>query len=218
MRTATVSRMGATCAGLLAILAIAALILQYVLLVRTSGQAIGVGGATLRFASYFTILSNALVATVAAAAALHPWRRGFWTRPAVRAAVALYIGVTLVVYDRALAALWSPTGLQWLADAALHYGVPILYLAWWLVFVPHGALRLRHVARWLGFPLAYLMYANARGQLTGEWPYPFLDMHVLGYPQVARNALLVLGVFLVGGLLLLGIDRLLGRFETARLP
>ena len=39
MRTATVSRMGATCAGLLAILAIAALILQYVLLVRTSHQA-----------------------------------------------------------------------------------------------------------------------------------------------------------------------------------
>lgn len=218
MRTATVSRMGATCAGLLATVAIAALILQYVMLVRTAGQAVGVGGATLRFVSYFTILSNVLVATVAAAAALHPWRRGFWTKPAVRAAVALYIGATMFVHDRALAAPWSPAGLQWLADTALHYGVPILYLAWWLVFVPHGALRLRHLVRWLAFPLGYLAYANARGQLTGEWPYPFLDMQALGLPQVARNALLVLGVFLVGGFLLLGIDRLVGRFETERLP
>lgn len=56
-------------AAAIALLAAAALALQYALLLEAYRGALGVGMATLRFFSYFTILSNLLVALATAAAA-----------------------------------------------------------------------------------------------------------------------------------------------------
>ena len=197
-----------TCAALVGLLALSALALQYILLVQLTRDTIGVGLGTLRFITYFTILSNIAVALVAFTAATG--RSGFFAQARVRGAVALYIGVTGSIYFFILRHLWQPQGAQWWADTGLHYAVPLAYWAWWLTGVPHGALRWRDVAAWLLFPLGYVIWVFLRGAWVGEYPYPFIDVGQLGWARVGINALGVMGVFVVLGLVVVGLDRVLG--------
>ncbi|SEN32318.1 hypothetical protein SAMN02800694_3183 [Luteibacter sp. UNCMF331Sha3.1] len=185
-----------------------ALMLQYWLMVW-SGP---LGEVTLRFFSFFTILSNVMVGLVAAAAAtggnLAPlrWLRG----PRIRGLAALCIGVTCFIYATILASQWHPLGPQLIADRALHYVVPVLYLVWWVSLLPHGALAWRDALRWLAFPLAFIVWTFARGAIVGEYPYPFLDVGRLGYPAVLVNSCMVAGLFVVFGTMLVAADRALG--------
>lgn len=192
--------------------ATASLALQYALLLRTTAAEIGAGWATLRFFSYFTILSNLLVACAAASAS----RAGgtvaaFFRKPETRGAVALYIGVTGLVYFAILRHLWQPQGAQWWADTGLHYASPALYLAWWLFGAKHDGLRWRSVAAWLAFPAAYLAYALLRGAWLDEYPYPFIDLGQLGWAATLRNAAGVLALFVSAGVALVALDRRLSR-------
>jgi len=203
-----------TFAALVGALALAALALQYVLLMQLTRDTIGVAMGTLRFLTYFTILSNIAVALVALAAAMG--RSGFFAQARVRGAVALYIGVTGSIYFFILRHLWQPQGAQWWADTGLHYAVPLAYWAWWLTCVPHGALRWRDVAGWLLFPLGYVIWVFVRGAWVGEYPYPFIDVGQLGWARVGVNALGVMAVFVALGLVVVGLDRRLGGRHAAR--
>jgi hypothetical protein len=200
-------------AALIALLAIAALQLQYVLLLAQVRETVGSMVGTLRFLGYFTVLSNILVAavTVYAAAGLD----GFLSRPRVRAGVALYIAVTGLVYFLILRHLWQPQGAQWWADTGLHYAVPLTYVIWWLVAVPHGALRELDLLKWLLFPLAYLGWALLLGARYGQYPYPFIDLGQLGWLRTILNAFGVLCIFLLLGGLILFLDRKLARRDAA---
>jgi len=204
-------------AALVAAVAAFALVLQYVLLVGLTLETIGPLFATVRFFTYFTILSNLLVLLVTATFAFAPgseWGRWF-ARPVVRGAVALYIGVTLGIYATVLQALWEPQGAQWWADSSLHYAVPVLYLLWWLFAVPHGALRWSDLLRWLLFPLAYVCWVFLRGAWAHEYPYPFLDPGLLALPDVVSNCAGVFVLFLALGAVLVAIDRWSGRAKQA---
>jgi hypothetical protein len=188
---------------LFAIVGAAALALQFVLL-QENAAAMGVGPvvATVNFFSYFTILSNLLATAALAAQALagEGGGRNFLRRPSVATAIALYMSVTGAVYVTILRQLWAPVGLAWLADAALHYVMPLAYVGYWVVAVPKRDFGVRNVLLSLVFPLAYCAYALVRGGLTGFYPYPFLDASALGYPAVIVNAaLLACGFGLVGG-------------------
>ena len=201
-----------TLSALLAAIAGGALILQLVLLLSLTRDSIGPLFATIRYFSYFTILSNIAVALVCSWVAFGTAARvesAFAAR--LRGAAALYIAVTGGIYVTVLQGLWQPQGAQWLADVSLHYVVPALYLLLWLLFSPKGRLRWSDALRWLAFPLAYLLWALWRGSWAHEYPYPFLDVAVLGLPMVLRNAFAVAGLFLALGLVLVAIDRALGR-------
>jgi hypothetical protein len=205
-------------AALTAAVAAGCLMLQYVLLVGQTLDTIGPMLATVRFFSYFTILSNLLVLLATGTVAFAPWSRlgGFFAPARVRAGIALYIGVTMAIYFTILRHLWQPQGAQWWADSGLHYAVPVLYLAWWLCCVPHGRLGWSDLPRWLLFPLGYVLWVFLRGQWVAEYPYPFLDVGVHGWAIVLRNALGVFALFLLAGSGLLLLDRLLGRAGEAR--
>ena len=204
-------------AALVAAVATFALALQYVLLLRLTLGTIGPLLATVRFFTYFTILSNLLVLLVTATFAFAPGSGcGRWfARPVVRGAVALYIGVTLGIYATILRALWQPQGAQWWADSSLHYAVPGLYLLWWLFAVPHGVLRWGDLLRWQLFPLAYVCWVFLRGAWAHEYPYPFLDSGLLALPDVVRNCAGVFVLFLALGAVLVAIDRWSGRAKQA---
>lgn len=204
-------------AALVAAVAMFALVLQYVLLVGATRDTIGPVLATMRFFSYFTILSNLLVLLVTASAAFAPgsrWERWF-ARPVVRGAVALYIGVTFGIYATILHRLWQPQSAQWWADSALHYALPALYLLWWLFAVPHGALRWSDLLRWLLFPLAYVGWVFLRGAWVHEYPYPFLDPGLLDLRGVLHNCAGVCALFLALGAVLVAIDRWSGRAKPS---
>ncbi|TGR52064.1 hypothetical protein EN794_017565 [Mesorhizobium sp. M00.F.Ca.ET.151.01.1.1] len=191
-----------TWAALTALIAAASLLLQYLLLVRGAGAGAGIGTVTLRFFGYFTILSNLAVCV----GCVRLVRAGV-LGTTVAAVLALCIGVTACVYVLALQGLWQPSGLQWWVDAGLHYAAPALYLLGWCWLLPHGALRWRALGTVLWVPLIYLGWAMWVAVVTGQAPYPFLELQRLGLAAFLLNVLRVAGVFVTGWTLLWGLDR-----------
>ncbi|MHC8313005.1 Pr6Pr family membrane protein [Pseudomonas sp. GT1P32] len=166
-------------------------------------------GGLLSFFSYFTVLSNTLVATVLTCTltSRESAARRWFLQPSVSSGVAVSIAVVGLAYNILLRHLWHPEGWQWLADELLHDVMPLLFLAWWWLCVPKGTLRLRHIALWVIYPLLYFAYALLRGHLLAVYPYPFIDVDKLGYPQVFVNAGGLLAGFVVIALLVIALDR-----------
>ena len=186
-----------------------------VLLARWQEQASLVGGLINVF-GYFTVLTNTLVATVLSYAAFGREGRAkrFFLSPSVSSAVAASIVLVALAYSVLLRHLWQPQGWQWLADELMHDVMPLLFLVYWWCCVPKGTLRLRHIALWVIYPLVYFGYALWRGHLLAVYPYPFIDVDKLGYPQVFVNAGGLLAGFVVIALLVVGLDRWQGLLGT----
>ena len=172
--------------------------------------------------SFFTILTNLLVAvglTLSSVAPSSRWGSVF-SRPAAASGTAIYIAIVGVTYSFLLRDLWNPQGAEKVADVLLHDFVPLLYVAYWLVFVPKGRLRWNDVLYWLPYPLIYFGYSLVRGAMTGWYPYPFIDVNGIGYARVFTNAaMLVCGFLAVASLTVAG-DRWLGqkRIDEALRP
>lgn len=166
-------------------------------------------GGLVSFFSYFTILTNTLVATVltCAVAERESAARRWFLQPWVSSGIAVSIAVVGLAYSILLRHLWHPEGWQFVADELLHDVMPLLFLGYWWCCVPKGTLRLRHLPLWLIYPLVYFIYALLRGHLLGAYAYPFIDVAVLGYPQVLANAGGILVGFVLVGLLIIGLDR-----------
>jgi hypothetical protein len=60
---------------------------------------------------------------------------------------------------------------------------------------------------WVIYPLVYFGYSLWRGHLLAVYPYPFIDVDKLGYPQVFVNAGGLLAGFVLVSLLVIGLDR-----------
>ncbi|QEN88773.1 hypothetical protein FZC33_21805 [Labrys sp. KNU-23] len=203
-------------AGVIALLAGGAVLLQVVLGVETV-QAQGrsaLDGIILVF-SYFTVLTNTLVAIVAGAGALLGQKDGFLTAPGTRAAVAIYIFVVGVIFAALLTGLRQMSGLTLAVDNVLHRLVPVLFVFYWLVFVPKGRLRWRDPLAWMLYPLFYVAYSLLYGALAGRYLYPFADVTVLGYGGALANGLVILAGFLGLGLIVVVIDRAMAPAKPA---
>ena len=170
-------------------------------------------GAVVHTLSYFTVLTNLVVALVTTASALRGDDDSFLTRPGAMTAVAVYIFVVGLVYSLFLRSVWDPTGLNKLADVALHDALPALYVVYWLIFVPKKNLTWTQPFYWLIYPMAYFLYALVRGEITGKYPYWFADPTVLGYPRTLANSAVLLIGFLVLGEVAVSVGRLRGPRE-----
>ncbi|GAB2806329.1 Pr6Pr family membrane protein [Dyella kyungheensis] len=166
------------------------------------------------FLGFYTILSNLLVVGVLSAAATGS--RGplgiFLTRPSVQTAAAMSIVIVSAIYNVMLRQLWSPSGWLLVADVIVHDAMPLLYLVYWWLAVPKGALRWSQALVWQSYPAGYFLYVLLRGAANGWYPYPFLDVRALGYLQVLLDAIGVLAAFIVVALLLVA----LGRWQARR--
>ena len=155
-----------------------------------------------RLVSYFTILSNVLVAitslTIAARADrdTHLWR-------VLRLNAVVCITLTGIVHWFFLRPLLDLHGADWWADKLLHIVVPVLALVGWMLFGPRGRVDVRDLAASAIFPAVYMVYTLVRGELVGWYPYPFTDVDLHGYPIVLLNAvgIIVLLVLLSFGAL-----------------
>jgi hypothetical protein len=137
-----------------AVIAWFAIVLQYYLSITRPGAE--VLAVTVRYFSYFTMLSNILVALAMTMPWLAPGSRlgAFFTRPSVRTALAGYIIIVSMVYYAVLRKLWNPEGWHRIADTIEHCVTPSLYFGDWLIFVPRGRVLARSIRWWLIFPLA----------------------------------------------------------------
>ena len=195
------------------------LVLQFYLTFKLSlANGRTVLGAIVFFFSFFTILTNLLIAlgTTFSFVAPRSFAGSFFSRPGVQTATAIYIATVGIVYSLVLRELWSPEGAQKIADALLHDLVPLLHVVRWFFFVPKNTFPWRHAPWWLAYPFAYLVYTLVRGRVVGTNPYPFLDVTALGYGRVLANTFVLLIAFLGIGLLIIGISR--GRSGHAKDP
>lgn len=203
-------------AAVLASLGWLALGLQlYLILRRSSGTPAEVAVGVLNFLSYFTILTNLLIA-VALTATARSSRDGFFEQPQVATGLALHIAVVGIIYNLFLAHLWQPIGLQFLTDLLLHDVLPIGYVGYWLALMPKGQLHWRDVLPWLWYPFVYLAYSGARGVLIHRYPYPFIDVGELGYSRALGNCVLITLGLLIIGLCFIALDRAIGQRAPSR--
>jgi hypothetical protein len=166
-------------------------------------------GTLVQLFSYFTILSNLLAVICLTALFKANSRLGkCFFQPRVFSAIALYITIVGVVYNLVLRSLWHPEGLFKLADELLHSVNPVLFVVYWLVYVPKASLKWGQALSWLWFPFIYSVYIFIRGSISHLYPYPFMNIDKLGVPQVAINSLLMLIAFLLIGFLFVWINRL----------
>jgi len=207
---AAIGKAGRGAAAAVALAAIAGLAVQLVASAALAGSIPAAIWAMLRF---FTVLTNLLVAVAfAALAAGARWP----ARPAVLGAAVLAIVLVGVVTALLLRGLVELSGGALVADFLLHTATPILVPLWWLAFAPKGVFAWRDPPRWALLPLGYFAYALLRGARDGRYPYPFIDVAALGWPQVLANALAIAIGFLAAGAGLVALDRLLARRAAAR--
>jgi hypothetical protein len=161
------------------------------------------------FISYFTILSNILVAVSLTLSSVLPSTilGKYFSAIKVQSAIALYIFIVGLVYNFVLRGIWEPKGWQLVVDNLLHVIVPVLYVLYWLIFIPKGILKWADGIVWAYFPLAYLIYSLIRGHFVGWYPYPFLNVSKIGYHKVFINSGFMVIAFILVALLLIGISK-----------
>jgi len=167
--------------------------------------------AVVRYFSFFTILTNIIAALCLSKLLLNANKddHSFLTRPDTLAAVTVYISVVGIVYNLILRFTWQPQGLQFFVDELLHAVLPILFISYWLLFVPKNTLKWSASLLWLIYPFFYLLFILLRGSCSGFYPYPFVDVNKLGYNKVLLNSFYLLIVFLMLSLLLIGSGKLI---------
>jgi hypothetical protein len=164
-----------------------------------------------RFFSFFTIQSNILVAICFTVLWFKPKNKLelFFLNNKSLTAITMYITMVGIVYNLILRFLWMPTGMQRITDEILHLVIPILVLIYWFQFVSKKSLEYKNVFLWLLFPFLYLIYTLIRGYFFNFYPYPFLDVNILGYTSVFVNSFFMLIAFLSVGFLLIFSSKLL---------
>ena len=167
-----------------------------------------------RYFSYFTILTNLIVAVCSTILLLAPgskWGQ-FFSKPQTLTAITVYILIVGLIYNVILRFLWKPEGLQMIVDELLHSIIPVLFLLFWLLFVVKDKLQWKNVWPWLIYPLVYIICVLIRGSLSGFYPYPFIDMTQLGLSKVLINSAGIAVLFILMSFLFVGI----GRFITKK--
>lgn len=199
-----------TPAVLLALLAWAALLLQLWLSLRLAqDKGLGAWFGLQSYLSYFTVLTNLFVALMATAGARRRLRdrpRGLYGIGVAGCATAAIVVVGLG-YHLLLREIWDPKGLALLADLLLHYAVPVAAVLHWLAYPHVERLSWRAPLGWCAYPLLYFAYALLRGALLGNYPYPFIDVGLIGYGHATLNALGLLVVFVLVGLGVVAVSR-----------
>jgi hypothetical protein len=163
-----------------------AVIAQYFLML--DDRAVDILETTVRFFSYFTILTNILVAIYFTAIVIQGnSRRRLLSSPGALTAITGYITVVGLIYQVALRNLWQPEGQQWLVDELLHTIIPIAVIFFWYFNESSFPIRFQQIGTWLIFPLVYLILILIRGAISKFYPYPFVNIPDLGLTRVLVN-------------------------------
>jgi hypothetical protein len=148
------------------------------------------------------------------ARAIDPSPGNFFSRPSILASTAVYISIVGLIYNIVLRKLWLPIGDQKLADEVLHVIVPVLYVAYWLLFAPKYYLQWKDTFIWLCYPAAYVVYAIVRGAIEGFYPYPFINLNEQSATKVLMNIAVLLLIFFTIGFIFIWVAKKMTRKKS----
>ena len=168
----------------------------------------GLPGRVIDSLSYFTNLSNVLVAVVLTMLARNPDRSGgVWA--AVRMDSLVMISITGLIYAIVLAPDAQVEGLDIIVNSIKHYIVPVMTVFLWLLVGPRRQLTFVSIFTALVIPISWAGYTLIRGEFISAYPYGFLNVIDLGLTSVLINIAGVAALGIVLGLLFWAVDRLL---------
>ena len=173
----------------IALIAWVALIIQFYLIIEN--RVTSISETTIRYFSYFTILTNLAVAIIFTKEIFKSSHASLIT------AITVYITVVGIVYQVLLRSLWKPTGMQKIADELLHSIIPVLVLIYWFFQKRKGLLKYRDILKWLIYPLIYLICILLRGKVSNFYPYSFVNVRELGLQKVLINSFFLLIGFML---------------------
>lgn len=207
MKTSLI-RIKYTFSFIIAILAWFAVIGQYYLMVENSSYSLL--ETSIRFFSYFTILTNSIVALYFSNRVYKCLKKKSISTDNFGnlTAITVYILIVGLVYQIILRHSWSPQGLQMFIDEILHTAIPILVLIYWFMNKKSMHLNYSQIAYWLTFPLVYLFYILIQGYYSNFFPYPFLNFTDIGFSNVVVNCLFLTALFSFVSLLFVWTSKL----------
>ncbi len=187
------------------------IIAQFILMLEN--RTTSVPEMTIRFFSFFTILTNIIVAVFFTNQFFTSKKatENLFNKTGTLTAVTVYITVVGLVYQIALRHLWKPTGMQRIVDELLHTIIPLLVIIYWFLYDQKHKLRWKMIPSFLLYPLFYLGYILLRGEFSNFYPYPFINISELGWPQIGINILFLFSVFLILSILFVGIGKLVSK-------
>lgn len=147
--------------------------------------------ALVLYFGYYTILTNLFCVIVALAIIQRPAaesRWNGWRQPWVISAAAVSILLVGVIFHLLLRHEYQPTGISAVTNVIHHYLIPAAFTFLWWRVVPRSALTFGDVPRIVAYPFAYLVYILFRGEVTGLYPYFFIDVSRIGYSAALINA------------------------------
>ena len=173
-------------AGAIALIAALSIIVQPLL--RDGAYLANLGGMV----RYFTIWGN-----IAACLAMGWIAFGGRISRAMMASLAAALAVIGLVYWGLLAGYHNPTGFARITNQVHHTFVPVATIVWWLRYSPPLPKIAPALPVIMAPPLTYGAFSLAVGELTGFYPYFFVNLPELGWTQFLLNNLF-LALFFAG--------------------
>ncbi|PKQ46117.1 Pr6Pr family membrane protein [Confluentibacter flavum] len=169
-----------------------AIITQFILIIQNSQT--DLTETIIRFFSYFTVLTNILVALYFTSRILGSFNKPYaiLNKKTTLTALTAFIFIVGIVYQFILRSVLESTGMKRLIDELLHTIIPLNMLIYWFVFDTKEKINFRNAAIWLLYPLFYLLFILVRGHFSNHYPYPFLNIPEIGINKVAINSMLIL--------------------------
>jgi len=160
--------------------------------------------------SYFTMLTNILCASIFTAYSRKASENSaikLLTNPVLLTVAEISILGVSIVYHIMLRHLWSPTGLQAFSTNVLHYVTPLCFSVLYIKIYTRYRLSWKSLYAMVIYPSAYGLYILARGAVTSEYPYPFVDVNKIGYFQVSLFLVSMLILFVITASLVIASNR-----------
>ncbi len=184
--------------SLIVVLAWFALVAQFFLIIEN--RIASMPETIIRYFTFFTILTNLCVAVSFSFLLIKSQSvlGNFFSKRTTLTAITVYITIVGIVYNIILRFLWNPQGFQLVIDELLHTVIPVLCIIFWILFVDKSTLKWKDAFPWLIYPLVYIFVILIRGEMSGYYPYPFIDVNKIGYHKILINSgILALGFLLV---------------------
>lgn len=143
-----------------------------------------------RLASFFTIVGGFCCTLFFSSKLL----KSNLTKPRILSSfnVTIYAIIILIGYHLLLQDVWNPQGWQYVADRILHFILPILIIAYGLIYSKLDSSYWNTISNLFILPVVYFIYILIFGAITSQYPYPFFNVNETGYSSV-----LIFAVFLL---------------------
>src|SRR5262245_32423936 len=121
--------------------------------------------ALVRFFSFFTVLSNSIVAicTTILFFGKQSGAYNFFRKNTTLTAITVYILIVGIVFNILLRSLKHFEGLPRIVTEIFHTIGPLLFLLYWLLYVSKNNLTWKSIPVWMIYPLIYVVYTLIHG-------------------------------------------------------